>query len=499
MDTEVQNQVEQWKDIDGYEGLYQVSSLGHVKSIPRKGSKGGILKPFPNNRGFLHIMLQGKGKKNSYLVSRLVAHAFIPNFDGKIKTQVNHKDGNPMNDNVNNLEWVVPQYRGSCKLSYGNSAIEEVSKEMSEKVDKKGTIKETSKESSSYPSEHEEWEDIGGYEGLYQVSSLGRVKSSPRKGSHGGILKVHSNNRGYLKARLQDKKHGKDEFRFVHRLVAQAFIPNDDPEMKTQINHKDDNPKNNQVSNLEWCTPQYNNNYGHHMKNVVASSIRHGSTSAPHPVIAWKNGSFKYFPSYLSAHEALGISPSWISNAVQSKTLRAVSDYFFVAGTKHNMDLFKQYQTAGLLNNRYVSVMKTQAALKGNDIGCLSKDGTVRVYNCQQDAAEDCGTTQGNVWSVIKKRRQQANGFIFFASDDDDYNRYVRGASKEECQKYYREHTIRTSHNSRGVIRIDATTGEERYYRSASAATKDGFSDAGIRKCCKGQGRTSGGYLWKFA
>ena len=70
----------------------------------------------------------------------------------------------------------------------------------------------------------EQWRDIDGYEGLYQVSSLGRIKSCPRKGAHGGILKVHPNNRGYLKARLQDKKQGKDEFRFVHRLVAQAFI-----------------------------------------------------------------------------------------------------------------------------------------------------------------------------------------------------------------------------------------------------------------------------------
>lgn len=94
-----------WKDIQGYEGLYQISNLGRVKSLNYNHTrKERILKPIKNLNGYLQVNLSKKGK-NIYSIHRLVAQAFIPNED-LFKTEINHKDENKINNNVNNLEWV---------------------------------------------------------------------------------------------------------------------------------------------------------------------------------------------------------------------------------------------------------------------------------------------------------------------------------------------------------------------------------------------------------
>ena len=110
----------------------------------------------------------------------------------------------------------------------------------------------------------EEWKSIPGYEGLYEVSSYGRVKSLEKYRYNNGrkqllkekILKPH-NTKGYFMICLYKNKTYKSYQ--IHRLVAQVFIPN--PDNLPEVNHKDENPGNNNVENLEWCTHQYNSNY----------------------------------------------------------------------------------------------------------------------------------------------------------------------------------------------------------------------------------------------
>ena len=117
----------------------------------------------------------------------------------------------------------------------------------------------------------EEWKDIEGYEGLYQVSTLGRVRSLY---GHGGvsvrILKPYIRKTGYLDVGLF--KNGAYSYKLIHRLVAQAFVPN--PENKPVVNHKDEDKTNNQVENLEWCTAEYNNNYGTRNQRAIKSKMK---------------------------------------------------------------------------------------------------------------------------------------------------------------------------------------------------------------------------------
>jgi hypothetical protein len=94
--------MEIWKDVKGYEGLYQVSTSGNVKSVFRYKK---ILKQKKDRYGYLCVSLYGKTKRKDMTVHRLVAGAFIENQENK--ETVNHKDSNRKNNNVENLEWAT--------------------------------------------------------------------------------------------------------------------------------------------------------------------------------------------------------------------------------------------------------------------------------------------------------------------------------------------------------------------------------------------------------
>lgn len=131
--------------------------------------------------------------------------------------------------------------------------------------------------------ENEVWKDIPGYEGYYQVSNLGRIKSLARYQDNHGTLQYRpetikvlgDNGHGYKIANLY--VNGRQVMRYVHRLVATVFIPN--PTNCTQVNHIDENKSNNRVDNLEWCTPKYNSNYGTARARNSALTRNHPNTS----------------------------------------------------------------------------------------------------------------------------------------------------------------------------------------------------------------------------
>ena len=129
----------------------------------------------------------------------------------------------------------------------------------------------------------EEWRDIKGYEKLYQVSNLGRVKSLPKFHrtskfyssigymSKEKILKPLKQSCNYLQVDLCDI-NGKRRKKYIHKLVAEAFIPN--PNNYKYVNHKDEKKTNNKIDNLEWCSFDYNLNYGTRNARIKISHLK---------------------------------------------------------------------------------------------------------------------------------------------------------------------------------------------------------------------------------
>lgn len=161
------------------------------------------------------------------------------------------------------------------------------------------------------------WKDISGYEGIYQISNLGRVKSlsrtvlvdnNPRKLKE-KIMNQTPVTNGYLSVNFCVGNNRKKFL--VHRLVAQEFLPN--PLNLPQLNHIDENILNNSVYNLEWCTCEYNNNYGMHNTNMSIAKSK--------PVRCVELN--KIFPSMSKACKETGIHVSSISASCKNEKRRA--------------------------------------------------------------------------------------------------------------------------------------------------------------------------------
>lgn len=157
----------------------------------------------------------------------------------------------------------------------------------------------------------EEWKDIEGFEGYYQVSNQGRIKSLPRKwaGTKERLLKLNEDNYGYYYVIFV--KDGKRKRYLVHRVVAKAFIPN--PLNLPCVNHKNENKKDNRVENLEWCTAEYNYYYGTRIERVAEKQFNRKDVSKPVNQYTLEGEFVKQYPSLGEAARQTGAFKTNIS------------------------------------------------------------------------------------------------------------------------------------------------------------------------------------------
>lgn len=164
------------------------------------------------------------------------------------------------------------------------------------------------------------WKDIGGYEGAYEVSTVGMIRSKSRtilKGKNfvpskikGQIISPYVNSAGYMCVTLY--RAGKKRNEKVHSLVAKAFIPNE--LNKKTVNHIDENKLNNTVENLEWMTNSENVNYGTRIQRVKEKYGVSVTRISPSKKI-------ETFRTLHEAEEKTGIARQSISYAIKNKTL----------------------------------------------------------------------------------------------------------------------------------------------------------------------------------
>jgi hypothetical protein len=172
----------------------------------------------------------------------------------------------------------------------------------------------------------EEWKGVKGFEESYQVSNLGSVRSLDRilidknGNKHtfkGKILKQCTDKYGYLRVNLYNN-HCQRKFVLVHRLVAEAFIPN--PDNLPQVNHKSEVKTDNSVANLEWCDNKYNCNYGTKNERCSERNTNNPKYSKWVIKLSKNNEILHFYPSAQQAQRETGISADLIYRVCNQKT-----------------------------------------------------------------------------------------------------------------------------------------------------------------------------------
>lgn len=188
------------------------------------------------------------------------------------------------------------------------------------------------------------WKDIEGYEGLYQISNLGRIRSldrvvvtkrNTRTNLKGMLLKSTKDRDGYLQVVLS--KQSKLTTVKVHRVVAKHFI--DNPENKTQINHLNGVKNDNRVENINWCTNSENNKHAYdtNLKKPRGKWISLDWNAKKVEQYDLKNNFICSYDSIAKASNALGISKTSISRCCSGHSKTTIK-YVFKYATKSNQE-----------------------------------------------------------------------------------------------------------------------------------------------------------------
>ncbi len=279
-------------------------------------------------------------------------------------------------------------------------------------------------------SDNEEWRDIAGFEGLYQVSSLGRILRLPRMTSDGrhlsAQLRAQSVETQYAQVELY--KEGKGKMCLVHRLVAQAFIPN--PENKPTVNHKDGNKLNNTVSNLEWATQQENNQHALRTGLVVTK-----------PVKCLENNQTYMYGSIAEAELKLPYGSVY----------RSIYE---------NCKVFDKYTFVYVNSSDYVKSPRSKVGY-GKEVKCNETGQTYR--NCKE-AEKALGLYDTSVYNAIYTHNS-ISGYTF---DYVDSSSYVHPSYSYEPHKFGKS------------VKVKCIETNKQYNSYAEAARNEGLSESSI-------------------
>lgn len=242
----------------------------------------------------------------------------------------------------------------------------------------------------------ETWLPIKGYEGIYEISNLGRVKRlAYDKNVCGGskqhccerILKPQIRKHGYLAVSIS--KNNKMKSYLIHRLVAIAFISN--PNNLPQVNHKDENPSNNNVENLEWCDQRYNSNYGT-SKERISTKLKNGILSKPVEQYDKHGNLINEFPSAIEASRVLHISVSGIVSCCNGN---------------------KKYSHCGGYQWKYKNDNKVINNILKEIAQYNKSDELVNIYNNTTEASIATGISRTAITNCLSGLSKSAGGFIW--------------------------------------------------------------------------------------
>ena len=277
--------------INNIQTKYLVSEDGKVYSEYKKC----FLKPSITQHGYCRVTLSVSGKKVGRYIHRLVAEYFL-GFQEKTKMVINHIDGNKQNNNVANLEIITPSE--NLIHAYKNGL-------------KNKNYQKTQKFEEIAG---ERWKEIPGFNGDYEISDYGRVKSN--KYNSPIILRCDTRC-GYYSVTLS--KEGKTKHFLIHDLVYNAFLGTKRLD-NFIIDHIDGNKLNNKWDNLRCISKS---------ENTIAAFYEQGLSGSCKPVIAYKSGKeVGKYPSIAKASEILHLDSSSISKVCKNKQ-KTIHGYTF--------------------------------------------------------------------------------------------------------------------------------------------------------------------------
>ena len=464
-----------WKQIINF-SKYEISNLGNIRNFETKL----ILQPSIKG-GYYIVSIKNDENNKRQMVSlhRLVAIQYIENTENK-KT-VNHIDHNKLNNNITNLEWATQteqnNHKRKCKSSPTRfQPIWRIDKNTNKKIehyisishaskwafDNKLSKRENKSNISSVASGNRElafgfkwvydstntndlidemWKDIpinivNGKKG-YQISNKGRVKRINSK----RISEGFKSDGGYLRIGISDRIYS------LHRLVAEVFIPN--PDNKEQVNHIDGDKLNANAINLEWCTNKENSQHAHDT-GLHPNTVR----IVQYDLQANKINEFK---SCQDASTQLGICRTDINKCCLGKTKTAGGF------------IFKRFD----FNNENIELVEKriiQYDLQGNQI---------KVFNSQGHASKELDIFDSQISACCLGKAKTAGGFIFKNFDSNIQN-------------------IKPIENN--IIQCDLQGNKINEFKScqdASTQLKIGRTD--INKCCLKKAKTAGGFIFKYS